>query len=60
MKILVTGANGYLGQGIVKHLLDNGHYVVASDFNVDHVDERAESMSCDLFSITNDPYEYFK
>ena len=60
MKILVTGANGYLGQGIVKHLLDRGHYVIAADFNVDHVDERAERMACDLFSITNNPYEYFK
>lgn len=60
MKILVSGANGYLGQGIVKHLLDLGHYVVAADFNVDHVDPRAERMACDLFSITNDPYEYFK
>ena len=60
MKILVTGANGYLGQGIVRHLLDNGHYVVAADFNVDHVDERAERMAYDLFSITNNPYEYFK
>ena len=28
MKILVTGANGYLGQGVVKALLDNGHSVV--------------------------------
>ena len=60
LKVLVTGANGYLGQGIVKHLLDYGHYVVAADFNVDHVDDRADGMACDLFSITNDPYEYFK
>lgn len=60
MKILVTGANGYLGQGIVKRLLDHGHHVVAADFNVDHVDERAVRMACDLFSITNNPYEYFK
>ena len=45
MKILVTGANGYLGQGIVKHLLDCGHYVIAADFNVDRVDERAERMA---------------
>ena len=60
MKILVTGANGYLGQGIVKHLLDCGHYVIAADFNVDHVDVRAERMACDLFSITDNPYEYFK
>ena len=60
MKVLVTGANGYLGQGIVKHLLDQGHYVVAADFNIDHVDSRAEKMACDLFSVTNDPFEYFK
>ena len=60
MKILVTGANGYLGQGVVKHLLDHGHHVVAADFNVDHVDDRSDRKACDLFSITNDPYEYFK
>lgn len=59
MKILVTGANGYLGQGIVKHLLALGHYVVAADFNVDHVDDRADRKVCDLFSVSNDPYNYF-
>lgn len=42
MKILVTGANGYLGQGVVKALLDNGHSVVAADFKTTYVDERAE------------------
>ena len=31
MKILVTGANGYLGQGIVSALLDDGAEVVAAD-----------------------------
>ncbi len=59
MKILVTGANGYLGQGIVKQLLDHNHHVVATDFNVDHVDDRADKKVCDLFSITSDPYNYF-
>ena len=34
MKILVTGANGYLGQGIVKSILELGHDVVAADFSV--------------------------
>lgn len=58
MKILVTGANGYLGQGIVKHILDCGHQVVATDFRVDHVDDRAEKMACDLFSVSN-PYILF-
>ena len=58
MKILVTGANGYLGQGIVKQLLDNGIQVIAADFETNHVDERAEKIACDLFSIDN-PFEYF-
>ena len=59
MKVLVTGANGYLGQGIVKHLLDLGIHVVAADFSVDHVDDRADKKACDLFSISSDPYHYF-
>ena len=58
MKILVTGANGYLGQGIVKHILDCGDEVVAADYKVDHVDDRAIKKDCDLFAIS-DPYEYF-
>lgn len=58
MKILVTGANGYLGQGIVKHILDCGNEVVAADFKVDHVDERADRRACNLFEI-EDPYNYF-
>ena len=58
MKILVTGANGYLGQGIVKHIIDCGNDVVATDFFVDHIDERADRRKCDLFSI-EDPYYYF-
>ena len=58
MKILVTGANGYLGRGIVKSLLDMGHDVVAADFSMDGVDERAELKKCNLFSVDN-PYEYF-
>lgn len=41
MKILVTGANGYLGQGVVKALLDNGHNVVATDFKTTYVDPQA-------------------
>lgn len=58
MRILVTGANGYLGQGIVKELLDKGQEVVAADFKLDHTDERAEGVECDLFDV-GDPYEFF-
>lgn len=59
MKILVTGANGYLGQGIVKSILDKGVDVIATDFKCDHVDSRAHSVLCNLFEVEN-PYEYFE
>ena len=58
MKVLVTGANGYLGQGIVKSILDNGHTVIATDFVVNNIDDRAEKKPCDLFKI-EDTFEYF-
>lgn len=58
MKILVTGANGYIGQGVVKELADRGQNVIAVDFQVDQVDERAERIACNLFEI-EDPYKEF-
>lgn len=56
--ILVTGANGYLGSGIVNSILKLGHNVVACDFKLDHVDEKAIKKVCNLFEVEN-PYEYF-
>lgn len=58
MKVLVTGANGYLGQGIVKSLLDSGCDVIAADSKVEMIDTRAKLKACDLFTI-DDPYQYF-
>lgn len=58
MKILVTGANGYLGSGIVETVLNSGNEVIAADLKVDRVDKRAEKRACNLFEI-EDPYEYF-
>lgn len=58
MNILVTGANGYLGQGIVKSILNNGHEVVAVDFKTNYVDDRATKINCNIFEVEN-PYEYF-
>ncbi len=59
MRILVTGANGYLGQGVTKALLDANHTVIAADFATDAVDERAIRKACNLFEV-EDPYTYFE
>lgn len=58
MKILVTGADGYLGKGIVKRLLDDGIEVVATGFDTSNVDDRAHKISVNLFTV-DDPYNYF-
>ena len=58
MRILVTGANGYLGKGVVEKLLDDGVEVVATDFKDNLIDARAEVILGNLFSI-KDPYEFF-
>lgn len=58
MKILVTGANGYLGQGIVSKLCDLGADVIACDFSIDFVDKRAAAVAADMFGIEN-PFEFF-
>ena len=58
MKILVTGASGYLGQGIVKHLLDNNHRVIAIARKPERIDNRAERIAADIFS-TAEPYKAF-
>lgn len=58
MKVLVTGANGYLGCGIIKTLLDDGNEVIATDFVTDRVDRRANCLSCNIFHVEN-PYAFF-
>lgn len=58
MKILVTGANGYLGQGIVKAILETGNNVIATGITTEYVDKRAERINANLFDIM-DPYEFF-
>lgn len=58
MKILVTGAAGYLGIGIVTELLNRGHDVIAASIKNDLVDNRAKKYNANIFE-NNNPYEYY-
>lgn len=57
-KILVTGANGYIGTGVVKQLLDWNYEVIAAGYETENIDQRATKISTDIFS-ENDPYNKF-
>ena len=52
MKVLVTGANGYIGRHVIKVLLDRHVEVIACDITTTEVDKRAERMSLNLFRNT--------
>lgn len=58
-KVLVTGASGYIGRHVVRELLNQGYYVIASDLNYKGVDERAEFSDVKLFSGDKNIYEQF-
>lgn len=58
MKILVTGANGYLGKGVVKALINDGYDVIAASRNDTYIDKRAKIIKEDIFSV-NDPFKVF-
>ncbi|MBA2796621.1 NAD-dependent epimerase/dehydratase family protein [Streptococcus porcinus] len=51
MKFLVTGANGFLGRGVVKELLNKGNEVVATDLLIEGIDNRAEVIKFDIFNL---------
>lgn len=57
MKVLVTGANGYIGSHVTKALLDEGHEVIAVDFNNNWIDKQAKFISLDIYAEHESLYE---
>lgn len=58
-KVLVTGANGYIGRHVVKQLLDSGCDVVVSDVRFDGIDSRAKLNKTPLFEKNEHIYTDF-
>ena len=48
-KILVTGANGYIGKNVTQWLLNNNYKVIAVDIKLDKIDKRAEKIELNIF-----------
>lgn len=49
MTIMVTGANGYLGSGIVSTLLERKCDVIGVDVKTEYIDERAVKVKANIF-----------
>ncbi len=59
MRILVTGANGYIGSKVVKKLCDYNVEVIATDFDNKNIDDRAKFIKANIFVDNDDWYSFF-
>lgn len=59
MRILVTGANGYIGSKIVKELCNRGVDVIATDFDNKNIDQRALFIKANIFEEKDNWYSFF-
>lgn len=58
MKILVTGAQGYIGYGVLKQLCRDGYEVIGTDIQEQKYNYEAKYIKADIFDIAN-PYQFF-
>src|SRR5574344_1742447 len=49
MKVLVTGANGYIGRHVVNCLLIGGIEVIACDIRFDGINKKTKQIECNIF-----------
>ncbi len=60
MKILLTGANGYIGSKVCTYLCEHCHEVIAVDLYNSHIDSRARFVNFDIFNFENkDLFSFF-
>ncbi|MDR0899618.1 MAG: NAD-dependent epimerase/dehydratase family protein, partial [Lactobacillaceae bacterium] len=57
MRVLITGANGYLGRHVVDAVLAKGHEVLAADFAFDGVNDKVINITAPIFSDSETLYE---
>ena len=57
MKIVLSGANGYIGSHVVKALLDRGVSCTAVDFSNEHIDGRARFLNLNILAENPAVYE---
>ena len=59
MKILVTGANGYIGSKVIKELCDEGVNVIATDISCANIDKRADYIAANIFENRDNWFTFF-
>ena len=65
MKVLVTGATGFIGSYVVKELLKQQHHVIATSRNLDKVHSykwfsQVEYIPCDLNVMRENFFQFFQ
>ena len=58
MKVLVTGANGYIGYGVVRELVKDGVDVIATDISAQSEESSVKFIQANIFQVDN-PYLFF-
>ena len=60
MKILVTGANGYIGHHVVQRLIKLNHEVIAVDFNNSRIVSEANFLNYDILNTSFNDVDLYK